>query len=160
MLESGSGEKANVRVLGFDFGVKRIGVAVGQSLTGQASALKPLPARDGVPDWDQVAKVVAEWQPDAFVVGLPLNMDGSESEMCVRARKFANRLHGRFGKPAHLMDERLSSFEAKGMVMASSGERDFGRYSVDGLAASLIIESWFAQRDAAGGPAPADGQNS
>ena len=137
-----------MRVLGFDFGVKRIGVAVGQSLTGSASALKPLPARDGVPDWEVVARLVREWSPDAFVVGLPLNMDGSESEMCQRARKFANRLHGRFGKPAHLMDERLSSFEAKGLAMAQTGERDFGRFSVDGLAASLIVESWLALQQA------------
>ncbi len=137
-----------VRVLGFDFGAKRIGVAVGQSLTGRASALKPLAARDGVPDWEQVARLVAEWVPDGFVVGLPLNMDGTEGEIAQRARKFANRLHGRFGKPAYLMDERLSSFEAKGIVMAQSGERDFGRYSVDGLAASLITESWLAQRAA------------
>ena len=143
-----SGRLSAVRILGFDFGVKRIGVAVGQSLTGRASALKPLVARDGVPDWEQVARLVAEWAPDAFVVGLPLNMDGTEGEIAQRARKFANRLHGRFGKPAHLMDERLSSFEAKGIVMAQSGERDFGRYSVDGLAASLIIESWLAQRAA------------
>jgi len=143
-----SGRLPEVRVLGFDFGVKRIGVAVGQSLTGRASPLKPLAARDGVPDWEQVARLVAEWEPDAFVVGLPLNMDGTEGEISQRARKFANRLHGRFGKPAHLMDERLSSFEAKGIVMAQSGERDFGRYSVDGLAASLIIESWLAQRAA------------
>jgi len=145
---SSSGRLPEVRVLGFDFGVKRIGVAVGQSLTGQASPLKPLAARDGVPDWEQVARLVAEWAPDAFVVGLPLNMDGTEGEISQRARKFANRLHGRFGKPAHLMDERLSSFEAKGIVMAQSGERDFGRFSVDGLAASLIIESWLAQRAA------------
>ncbi len=145
---SSSGPLPAVRVLGFDFGVKRIGVAVGQSLTGRASPLKPLAARDGVPDWEQVARLVAEWAPDAFVVGLPLNMDGTEGEISQRARKFANRLHGRFGKPAHLMDERLSSFEAKGIVMAQSGERDFGRFSVDGLAASLIIESWLAQRTA------------
>src|SRR5690606_11739466 len=91
---------------------------------------------------------VREWNPDAFVVGLPLNMDGSESEMCQRARKFANRLHGRFGKQTHLMDERLSSFEAKGLAMTQAGERDFGRFSVDGLAASLIVESWFASRHA------------
>lgn len=145
-----------MRVLGFDFGVKRIGLAVGQSLTGSASALKPLPARDGVPDWDQLGRLIEEWRPDALVVGLPLNMDGSESEMTRRARKFANRLHGRFGKPVHLMDERLSSFEAKGIALAQTRERDFGRFSVDGLAASLIVESWLAQRQSQAAPDSSD----
>jgi len=135
-----------MRALGFDFGLKRIGVAVGQSLTGRASPLKPLPARDGIPDWDLVAQLVEEWQPDVFVVGLPLNMDGTESEMSRRARKFANRLHGRFGKASHLMDERLSSFEAKGLALEQTRERDFGKFSVDGMAACLILESWMAQQ--------------
>jgi putative Holliday junction resolvase len=133
-------------VLGFDFGTTRIGVAVGQALLGQARPLSPLKANDGIPNWDVIEKIVAEWQPDAFVVGLPLNMDGSENEMCQRARKFAKRLHGRFNRPYHMMDERLSSYEAKGQVIAQGGNRNFKENSVDGLAAQMIIESWFAQR--------------
>lgn len=137
-----------IAVLGFDFGTTRIGVAIGQSLTGQGRPLAPLKATDGIPNWDMISALVEEWQPDAFVVGLPLNMDGSENEMCQRARKFAKRLHGRYNRPYHMMDERLSSYEAKGQVIAQGGNRNFKENSVDGLAAQMILESWFAQQTA------------
>ncbi|RUM48507.1 MAG: Holliday junction resolvase RuvX [Marinomonas sp.] len=137
-----------IAVLGFDFGTTRIGVAIGQSLTGQGRPLVPLKATDGIPNWDMISALVEEWQPDAFVVGLPLNMDGSENEMCQRARKFAKRLHGRYNRPYHMMDERLSSYEAKGQVIAQGGNRNFKENSVDGLAAQMILESWFAQQTA------------
>jgi putative holliday junction resolvase len=132
-------------VLGFDFGTTRIGVAVGQNITGTAQPLAPLKAKEGIPSWDEIARLVEEWQPDAFVVGLPLDMDGSENEMCQRARKFAKRLHGRFNLPYHMMDERLSSYEAKGQVIARGGSRNFKENSVDGLAAQMILETWFAE---------------
>lgn len=127
------------RILAFDFGTKRIGVAVGQELTATATPLAPLKARDGIPDWQQVEQLVKQWQPDAFVVGVPLNMDGSPSEMAVRAKKFSNRLHGRYHLPSYGMDERLSSFEARREIEAVQTE------SVDSLAAKLILESWFKQ---------------
>lgn len=136
-------------VLGFDFGTTRIGIAVGQSFTGLGRPLNPLKAKEGIPNWDAITALVEEWQPDAFVVGLPLNMDGSENEMCQRARKFAKRLHGRFNRPYHMMDERLSSYEAKGQVIAQGGNRNFKENSVDGIAAQMILESWFAERAAA-----------
>ena len=137
-----------IAVLGFDFGTTRIGVAIGQSLTGQGRPLAPLKATDGIPNWDMISALIEEWQPDVFVVGLPLNMDGSENEMCQRARKFAKRLHGRYNRPYHMMDERLSSYEAKGQVIAQGGNRNFKENSVDGLAAQMILESWFAQQTA------------
>ena len=132
--------------LSFDFGTRRIGVAIGRSLLGSATPLSPLDARDGIPNWSEIEALVAEWKPDCFVVGLPLNMDGSASEMSLRATKFGKRLQGRFNKPYFMMDERLSSHEAKGYVIDQGGDRDFGRNSVDGIAAVLILESWFAQR--------------
>lgn len=132
-------------VLGFDFGTTRMGVAIGQSVTGTAQPLDPIKAKDGIPNWDDIAKIVEEWKPDAFVVGLPLDMDGVENEMCQRARKFAKRLHGRFNLPYHMMDERLSSYEAKGQVIARGGNRNFKDNSVDGLAAQMILETWFAE---------------
>lgn len=131
-------------ILAFDFGTKRMGVAIGQRITATANELTPLKAKDGIPNWQQLDALVAEWQPDAFVVGLPLNMDGSISEMSRRASKFARRLNGRFHKPSYTQDERLSSFEAKGEVIRQHGQRDFGHHSVDGLAACIILESWMA----------------
>jgi len=132
-------------LLGFDFGTTRIGIAVGQEITATATPLNPIKARDGIPNWDIIAAFVKEWQPDGFVIGLPLNMDGSENDMCQRARKFANRLHGRYNKPSYMMDERLSSYEAKGEVIKDGGNRNFKENSVDGIAARMILESWFIE---------------
>jgi len=129
-------------LMGFDFGTQRIGIATGQRLTSGTRALNPSKAKDGIPNWDNLQRVIDEWQPDAFIVGLPLNMDGSASDMSRRAAKFARRLEGRYHRPAYTQDERLTSFEAKGMVIEQGGSRDFGSNSVDGLAAELILQSW------------------
>ncbi len=128
-------------VIAFDYGLKRIGVAVGNGFTCTASALDPLPARDGVPDWQRVAELLSRWKPEQLVVGLPLNMDDSPSEMSTRAERFARRLEGRFAIPCALMDERLSTFEARGLI-AEAGSRA----SRDSVAACLVLESWFANR--------------
>ena len=138
---------AHRRAMAFDYGTRQIGVAVGQTLTGSAEPLTNLRARDGVPDWEQVAKLIREWEPNVLVVGLPLNMDDTENDMCARARKFGKRLHGRFHVEVEMVDERLTSFEAKGDVMASGGSRDFGRDGVDDRAAVLILETWFHQQE-------------
>jgi len=131
-------------VLAFDYGTQRIGVAVGQSITGTASPLPALKANDGVPNWDHIAALIKEWQPQQLLVGLPLNMDDTESELSKRARKFANRLNGRFGLSVELWDERLSSFEARG-EMLSRGMTNFKDGKVDSLSACLILEGWFAR---------------
>ncbi|WFF41082.1 Holliday junction resolvase RuvX [Salinicola endophyticus] len=135
-------------VMAFDYGTRRIGVAVGNEMLGSASGLDPLPARDGIPDWAQIERLLAEWQPDLLVVGLPIHDDGSESEMSVRARKFGNRLHGRFGKPVEMFDERGTTQAAK-QIAAQGGHR--GNYrdrGVDGIAAQLILENWFTRAQA------------
>lgn len=136
-------------VLAFDYGTSFIGVAVGQNITRTATPLPALKARDGIPDWVLIEKLIAEWRPQKLVVGLPLNMDGSESAIAARARKFAQRLHGRFGVAVELWDERLSSFEARGELleqnrMNKSGGKKFRERGVDSLSARLILESWFA----------------
>ncbi|MCR8922137.1 Holliday junction resolvase RuvX [Dasania sp. GY-MA-18] len=136
-----------ITVLAFDYGLKTIGAAVGQSLTQTANPLAEIKANDGVPaNWQQIEKLLQEWQPDLCVVGLPLNMDGSPSEMCTRAEKFARRLNGRFGVKVETMDERLSSFEARGDIIERSGSRDFKQQGVDSLSAKIILESWFNQQ--------------
>ncbi|MBE8718973.1 Holliday junction resolvase RuvX [Cellvibrio polysaccharolyticus] len=133
-------------LLAFDYGTKNIGVACGQTITRSANALAPLKARDGVPDWNQIEQLLTEWKPDLVLVGLPLNMDGSESELSTRARKFANRIHGRFGVKVDTVDERLSSFEAKGEVIRQGGSRDYKNNPVDSIAARIILEGWFEQQ--------------
>lgn len=129
-------------LLAFDYGTRSIGVAVGQTVTSSARPLTELRARDGTPDWGHIEKLLQEWQPDLVLVGLPLNMDGSESDFAARARKFARRLHGRFGVAALMMDERLTTQEAKSIAGHNSNYRD---NPVDALAAQLILESWLGQ---------------
>ena len=126
--------------LGFDYGLKRIGVAVGQELTGTASALTTIAARDGKPDWDAITRLIQDWQPDAVVVGLPLNMDGTDHELSRRARRFGNQLHGRYNLPAHFIDERLSSLQAEALLKGRSHRRE----DIDKLAAQVILETWLS----------------
>ncbi len=133
-------------LLAFDYGTKNIGVASGQMITRSASELTGLKARDGVPDWAQIQRLLDDWKPDLVLVGLPLNMDDSESELSVRARKFANRLHGRFGVKVEMVDERLSSYEAKGEVMSRGGSRHYKENPVDSIAARLILQTWLTQQ--------------
>lgn len=134
-------------ILAFDYGTRRVGVAVGNELLRSARELAPLIARDGIPDWNKVEQLLKEWQPDLLVVGLPLNMDGSESDMSKRARKFGNRLHGRYGKPCVMVDERGSTREAK-LIAREAGHRgNYREESVDGIAAVLILEGWFAHQE-------------
>ena len=123
-------------LLAFDFGLRHIGWATGQHLTASATAGSALPAQEGTPNWQGVQALLEEWQPVRLVVGLPLNMDGTENDMCARARRFARRLEGRFGLPVTLQDERLSSREA--------GERfpDRDRNARHGEAARIILEDY------------------
>ncbi|HEY7773291.1 MAG TPA: Holliday junction resolvase RuvX [Marinagarivorans sp.] len=132
-------------IVGFDYGLKNIGVAMGQQITRTASEQPSLPARDGIPNWEHLEKLLVEWRVEAAVVGLPLNMDGTDSELSTRARKFANRIHGRFSIPVHLMDERLSTREAKAEAAQRGHKGDYGKNPIDAIAARLILESWLNQ---------------
>lgn len=132
----------NNTTIAFDYGTKSIGVAIGQSITGTASPLSAIKATDGIPNWQTIADIFAEWQPNNVVVGLPLNMDGSEQEITQRARKFVNRLHGRFGMQVHTHDERLSTVDAKARLFELGGFKKLTKEKVDSVSACLIYESW------------------
>jgi putative Holliday junction resolvase len=129
-------------LIAFDYGTKNIGVASGTTLAAITTELPTLKARDGVPNWDQIRKLLDDRQPDLVLVGLPLNMDDSESELAARARKFGNRLHGRFGVQIEMVDERLSTFAAKGEAFERGYSDDYKNNPVDSIAARLILESW------------------
>ncbi|MGY4676918.1 Holliday junction resolvase RuvX [Pasteurella sp. P03HT] len=135
-----------ITVLAFDFGTKSIGCAVGQSITGTAQALPAFKAQDGVPNWEAIGKCLLDWKPDLVVVGLPLNMDGTAQALTERARKFANRLHGRFGVTVELQDERLTTTEARAEIFARGGYKALNKSKVDGISACLILESWFESK--------------
>jgi len=109
--------------VGFDFGYKRIGVAVGQQLTCSASPLTTLAATQGVPDWSVVQKLINQWRPVALIVGLPTCIDDSEQYTTAAARGFARQLRKRFALPVHLSDERLSTVEARAHLFTEGGYR-------------------------------------
>ena len=132
-------------VLGFDWGTRSIGVAIGQSLTATAEPLRPLPAKQGVPNWSDVERIIEEWQPDLFVVGIPLNMDASQSDSSIRAARFARRLEGRFGISWTGMDERLSSYDVKSRLRQERRAGAVKKGPIDSMAAKLILESWFRE---------------
>lgn len=134
-------------VLAFDYGTKSIGVAVGQELNGTASPLSALKAKDGIPNWEDIEKLLNEWKPDVVVVGLPLDLEGEElPSITPRARKFSNRLHGRFGCTVELHDERLSTVEAKSELFDRGGYRSLSKGNIDSQSAVVILESWFERQ--------------
>jgi putative Holliday junction resolvase len=120
-------------VFGFDFGIKRIGIAMGNTLTGQAQALAVVKAIDNAARFKQIGELIAEWRPARLVVGEPLHPDGAEHEMTLRCRRFANQLHGRFNLPVTLVDERYSS----AVIQAKRGE------IIDAKAAAIILQQYF-----------------
>ncbi|MCK8043575.1 MULTISPECIES: Holliday junction resolvase RuvX [Shewanella] len=130
-------------VLGFDYGTKSIGIAIGQEITATARPLLSIKAVDGIPKWEEIGALITEWKPDLIVVGLPLNMDGTEQEMTQRARKFANRLSGRFGVKVATQDERLTTADAKARLFEMGGYKALTKGQVDAMSAVLIVESYF-----------------
>ena len=121
--------------MAFDFGTTKIGIAVGQKITGTATPVAIVKARDGIPQWLVIDQLVEEWQPPVLVVGLPINMDGTKSDMSKAASRFSRRLHGRYGIGVELMDERLTTFEAREFETPDQ---------LDAIAAKLILETWLA----------------
>jgi putative Holliday junction resolvase len=120
-------------VFGFDFGIKRIGIAMGNTLTGQAQPLAVVKAIDNAARFKQIGELISQWKPAHLVVGEPLHPDGAEHEMTLRCRRFANQLHGRFSLPVTLVDERYSS----AVIQARRGE------IIDAKAAAIILQQYF-----------------
>jgi len=131
--------------LGFDYGAIRIGVAVGQELTGSARPLIALPRRDRPPDWQAIARLIDEWRPNVLVVGVPRHADGTDSKVTGPALAFARELETRFQLPVATVDERLSSREA-GERLTGASRRRKQNTPLDPMAAAVILESWFQQQ--------------
>ncbi|MDQ7016623.1 MAG: Holliday junction resolvase RuvX [Gammaproteobacteria bacterium] len=132
-------------LLAFDYGRQRIGIAVGQEITHSSTPLTTVHAINHKPDWDKISKLIQEWQPDALVVGIPLQMDGKEQEMSKAARKFSRQLEGRYRLPIFEADERLSSREAQQQIKLGRQSGTRGRSQkgdVDKIAASVILQRW------------------
>lgn len=132
-------------VIAFDFGMKRIGVAVGQTVTKTANAHSMLKAEQGEPNWQQVQSLIDEWKPIALVVGIPLNMDGSEQSITARARTFADSLASHCQLPVYGVDERLTTIEARERIFEQEGYKGLQKASVDAMAAKIMLEAWLSE---------------
>jgi putative Holliday junction resolvase len=139
-------------LLAFDYGKQRIGIAVGQELTKSATPLVTLQNTAGAVNWRTIDELIQQWQPQALVVGLPLNADGTEHAISRAAKQFGNQLQARYNLTIYWVDERLTSIEAQRAIIAERGAsgRKKGRRTdkseIDRMAAKLILESWFNQQ--------------
>lgn len=148
-------------ILSFDFGMKHIGLAIGQMLTKTANPLITLSAHDGIPNWAEIENIIHDWHPSVLIVGIPLNMDDTEQPMTFCAKRFVRSLHERFRLPIHTVDERLSTWEAKKRIKKSGSEalktikgikstRERTRTSkskkaigdLNAMAAAILLEQW------------------
>ncbi len=132
-------------LIGFDFGMKRIGIAVGQTVTQTARPLETIMASRGVPNWHDIAKIIKKWQPDALVVGIPLNMDGTDQPVTLAARQFAQALSKQTQLTVYEMDERLTTKDARERLFAQGGYKALQGGQIDQIAAQLILQNWFAE---------------
>ncbi len=124
----------NKTLLCFDLGEKRIGTAVGQTVTGTATPLETISVKNNKPDWNRISQLIEQWQPDKLVVGYPLQMDDARQPMTERSERFVRQLDGRYHLPVEIIDERLSSYEARQRIKSTR--------NVDPVAAQVILETW------------------
>ena len=131
-------------IIAFDYGRRRIGVAVGQTLTGSATPLAVVPVANK-PDWQAITDIIKEWKPAAIVVGLPLAEEGGETDMSKGARRFGRQLHGRYGIQVLYEDERLTSFGAQERFVDARARGEMRKKDAafkDAIAAQIILENW------------------
>ncbi len=139
-------KKVDDTYLGFDLGMKKIGIAVGHLITGIASPLQTLRSPNQNPDWEKITNLIGEWRPAGLVVGISRQADGSDNPITPRMLKFCRQLEGRYGLPVFRQDETLSTFEAKQMLFEEVNVNATKLWAVqDQLAAQLILQSWLNQ---------------
>ena len=126
-----------MQIVAFDFGIKKIGVAVGQTETNTSSPLHVIQNKDNKINWNEISIVLDEWKPDLILIGKPLNMDGTDSEIMKKVDKFFQKLKSTYEAEYQYVDERLTTFEAREIL--KENEKDF----VDANAAKILIDSWF-----------------
>jgi len=142
-------------VLAFDFGEKRIGVAVGEWSLTQAHPLTTIRSEANAERFSAIAALINEWKPAGLVVGLPVALDGTSHAMTARCTRFANQLRGRFGLPVDYAEERLSSVEADEKLRESGHSAKSAKEHVDALAAQIILQCYFERSVEPAEPAPA-----
>ena len=129
-------------VMAFDYGLRNIGIAIGQNITKSASTFYAIKAQDGIPDWIKLDSIIEEWEPGLFIIGDPFNMDGTKSEFQKKIVKFSSRLKKRYGVEIQMIDERLTTKEAKDRLESESNilRTSSNEHSIS---AQIILEDWF-----------------
>jgi len=133
---------SEMTILGFDYGKRWIGVAIGETITKQARPLTTLQIKHKKLPWQEIDALVQQWQPDAIVVGLPINMDGTEQPLTKVAERFCQQLQSKYMQPVFRVDERLTTVEAREQIFAEKGYRGLQKPDIDSYAAKLIVEAW------------------
>lgn len=131
-----------MKLLALDFGTKKIGVAVGQTVTKTAEPLNLIKIKNNIPDWKEIYKLKKEWAPNIIILGLPLNMNDTEQTFTKQTKKFANKLQKFLNLPVELHDERLTTIEAKINILNNKKNKNFKKINIDSYSAVLILESW------------------
>ena len=126
-----------MQIIAFDFGIKKIGVAVGQTSTYTSSPLQIIKNKDGKVNWEEINKLINEWKPELIIVGKPLNMDGTDSEIMKKVDRFLKKLKSLHHARYEYIDERLTTFEAKQILAENKNN------NIDANAAKILIENWF-----------------
>ncbi len=133
-------------VLGIDYGLKRIGIASGQTITGSASPITTLNQINGTTDWLALEKLVLQWRPQALIVGMPYYLDGKENDMTKVVEKFCLELEKRFNLPIFKINEALSSYEAEEILKKSTKIGKHNKHEIDKMAAAIIVQNWLDQQ--------------
>ncbi len=129
-------------VIGFDFGLRRIGVAIGQTITQTATPEVIVASKDGKPDWQHITELFEQWKPVAIVVGLPMRLNGEGQALTQPARKFGQRLSGRYNRPIFYIEEQLSSIEAENRIKKTTKKKNNEIQHIDDHAAQIILQNW------------------
>jgi putative Holliday junction resolvase len=140
-----SGKKKEGNVIGFDFGQKRIGIAVGNNISKTAQALITIDSSSNNQKFEVIQKIIEEWQPISIVVGVPFNVDGSEHKVTNLSRKFAKQLEQKYSLPTHLIDERYTSIEANHEIKDKKIDLKKKKLLIDQIAAKIILQSYLDQ---------------
>ena len=133
-------------VLGIDYGLKRIGIATGQTITGSASPITTLNQINGSPDWNALEQIIAQWKPQALIVGMPYYLDGKENDMTKIVEAFCLELEQRFPLPVFKINEALSSYEAEEMLKKNTKIGKHNKHEIDKMAAAIIVQNWLDQQ--------------
>lgn len=135
-------QPVNGTLLGIDFGTKRIGLSVGQTLTQTATPIDPVHVKNDTINWQQFDQVMKKWHIKAIVIGIPLNIDGTNQKITTLTQAFAQQLKERYQCPLFGMDERLTSVEARQQLFDQGGYKLLKKHSIDSIAAQMILEAW------------------